>query len=184
MRVVELVARLHDVVKGQPLRRALDALVDGRRMQADHLIIRHVLPALALASEEFGIEAPSDDGVEDQVVVIVAAVAVRDLDKASFAGPISDFVESCFLGLGQRYESSVGQRSCKLRLRVFDVGQRLLTHKVPLAELPFGHCGRTATHSPPCAVGIVDCEEVRISLPESLPCRIRLRYSTHRYRER
>lgn len=85
VRIVELVAGLHDVIKRQPFYRSVRSLVDRCRMQADCLVIRDVPPALALTGKQLRIEAPRNHRIDDQVTPAVDIVPLRDSEELSLA---------------------------------------------------------------------------------------------------
>lgn len=85
MRVEVPVARLHDVVVREPLDRWVGVLVDGRGVQGDGLIACDVAPALALAGDQFWVEAPGDDGVDDCVVCTVQVVFFGNGEELALA---------------------------------------------------------------------------------------------------
>lgn len=59
------------------------AFVDRCWSQAHTLIVGHVSPAFAFAFQQLRVEAPSDYGVKDQVIVTIYAVACWYLDKVT-----------------------------------------------------------------------------------------------------
>lgn len=65
------VPRLHDVVIREPFDSRVGVFVDGGRVQGDGLVVGDIAPALAFAGDQFGVEAPSNDGVDDCVVCAV-----------------------------------------------------------------------------------------------------------------
>lgn len=76
--VVIPVAGLHDVVVGEPFQGGVGVLVDGGRVQGDRLVAGNVAPAFAFAGEQFRVEAPGDDRVDDDVVAAVCVVDLGD----------------------------------------------------------------------------------------------------------
>lgn len=85
VRVEISVPRLHDVVVREPLDCWVGVLVDGCRMQRDGLVVRDVAPALALADEEFRIEAPGNDRVDHRVIGTVKIMLLGDVEQLAIA---------------------------------------------------------------------------------------------------
>lgn len=78
MRVEIAVPSLHDVVIREPFHGRVGVFVDRGRVQSDGLVVRDVAPAFAFAGEQFRVEAPGDDGVDDDVVGVVDVVFFGD----------------------------------------------------------------------------------------------------------
>ena len=49
-------------------------LVDRCRVQSDGLVVRDITPALPFASQKLRVEAPGNDGIDDDIVVAVEVV--------------------------------------------------------------------------------------------------------------
>ena len=69
--VVEPGARLHDVIKGEPLLCSSQRLAHRRRMQAYSLVVSNVPPAFPISGQDLWEEAPCNDRVKNQVIVRV-----------------------------------------------------------------------------------------------------------------
>lgn len=54
-------------------------------MQRHGLVVCDVAPAFAFASDELGVEAPCDDGVDDNVVCAVEVVLFGDGEELALA---------------------------------------------------------------------------------------------------
>lgn len=85
MRIQVAVAGLHDVVVRKPLDGRVGVLVDRGWVQRDGLVVRDVAPAFTLAGQELGVEAPGDDGVDDDVVGAVEVVFFWDGEELALA---------------------------------------------------------------------------------------------------
>ena len=71
------------MIEREPLWMRARAFIDRCRGQAHTLIVGHVSPAFAFTSHELGVEAPSNYGVKDQVIVTIYAVARWYFDKVT-----------------------------------------------------------------------------------------------------
>lgn len=85
MRVEIAIAGLHDVVIREPFYGRIGVLVDRCRVQSDGLVVCDVAPALAFAGEQFRVEAPGDDGVDDDFVGVVDVVFFGDGEELAVA---------------------------------------------------------------------------------------------------
>lgn len=74
------------MVEGKPPGWVADPFVDGCRVQADGLVIGNIPPAFPVANEKFGVEAPGNHGVDDQLAVAVCIVRGRQLYKMPLSG--------------------------------------------------------------------------------------------------
>ena len=81
MCVVELVARLHDVIEGQPFWRIGTSLIDRCRMQAYGLVIDYVSPTLTIADKQLGIKAPCDHRIKGKIVLGIGVIRCRYRNK-------------------------------------------------------------------------------------------------------
>lgn len=59
--------------------------VDRGWMQRDGLVVCDVAPAFTLARDEFWVETPGDDGVDDDVVCAVEVVVFWDGEELALA---------------------------------------------------------------------------------------------------
>lgn len=83
--IVVPVPRLHDVVIRQPFHGRVGVLIHRGRVEGDGLVVSDVAPAFAFAGEEFGVEAPGDDGVDDELVGAVDVELLRDGEELPLA---------------------------------------------------------------------------------------------------
>lgn len=56
-------------------------------MQSHGLVVRDVAPALPFAGQQLGVEAPGDDGVDDDVIAAVDVVFFGDDEELAVATP-------------------------------------------------------------------------------------------------
>ena len=63
--------------------RCVGLLVHGGRMQRDGLVVGDVAPAFPVAGEQFRVETPGDDGVDDGVVGAVEVVFFGDGEEVA-----------------------------------------------------------------------------------------------------
>ena len=54
-------------------------------MKPDRLVIGNLAPSLSFAIEQLGIEAPRDDGVDDQVIITVKVNSFGNTEKLSLS---------------------------------------------------------------------------------------------------
>jgi hypothetical protein len=54
-------------------------------MKPDRLVIGNLAPPLSFAIEQFGIEAPRDDGVDDQVVITIEVNSFGNSEELSLS---------------------------------------------------------------------------------------------------
>jgi hypothetical protein len=73
------------VVVGEPFHGVVGVLVHGCWVEGDGLVVCYVAPAFAFASEEFRVEAPGDDGVDDGVVCAVEIVVFWNGEELALA---------------------------------------------------------------------------------------------------
>ena len=66
--VVKLVARLHNMIEGQPSGWIGNSFIDRRRIQAYRLVVDYIPPALTITDKQLGIEAPRNHRIEDKIV--------------------------------------------------------------------------------------------------------------------
>lgn len=84
----------HEMVERQVWSGRLNALIHRAWMEADELSVGDVLPSIASAREDLGKEAPGNDRTNDNIVVLVAVIRFRNLDKVSLSSVSSTTMES------------------------------------------------------------------------------------------
>ena len=105
--VVIPVSSLHDVIVRQPLHGCIGVFVDRGRVKGNRLVVGNVPPAFALAGQELGVEAPSNNCIDNSVVAAVDIVLFRNGKKLTLTTAVSS--SACMLALRSRYKGSAGK---------------------------------------------------------------------------
>lgn len=85
MRIEISVLGLHDMVVRKPFDRGVGTLVDGGRMQRDSLVVCNIAPSLPFTGEEFRVETPCYDRIDDDIITAVQVMLLGNREELPVA---------------------------------------------------------------------------------------------------